>query len=105
MISTPTQITFFQEAIPHLDCTEDHSENTLGYETTGSATYKVAYKLGIDGAIGQYYRATSAVALVKKNGKWLVSGVTNDLGDNKKYTFVSRLQFLDKQIDPPAQGR
>lgn len=67
-----------------------------------SATYKVTYKLAIDGAKGKYYTGISTVTLVNRDGKWLVSDVSNSLyGDSKvkTYTFVGRLEELSKLID------
>lgn len=73
---------------------------------SASAVYNVTYKLGIDGAIGQYYTAISTVKLVNKSGKWLVADVSNSLYGAPRietYTFVSRLYFLASVLKANAR--
>jgi len=66
-------------------------------EDATSATYKVTYTQGVDGAIGQYYKIVSTVTLVNKDGQWLVSAVSNEMG-GKTYTFPGRLQELIEKL-------
>lgn len=77
-------------------------------EDASSAVYNVTYKLGIDGAIGQYYIAISTVSLVKNGDQWLVSHVSTSLFGEQKvktFTFVSQLKFLSKQLELAAENR
>lgn len=70
-------------------------------ESASGAIYTVTYRQGVDGNIGEYYKIVSTVSLVNRNGKWLVSSVSNAIYDNgtvETWTFISRLQALEQKL-------